>query len=222
MQPAGLLTRRTALAALGACTICTGASAQPGAPASRRLVFEIWRKGQHIGQHTVQFGGDGPTQLVEIEATMTVKIGPIPVFNYHHQATERWRDGHFVDFRSHTISNGKREQVSASRSGGAVRIEAGGSAPIVAPAGVLPLTHWSQAAFRGPMFNPQTGALLHEAVTREDGQTARLADGRSIPATRYSLSGEAEIVDWYDEAGAWAALHAKAPDGSLVDYRRLT
>jgi hypothetical protein len=41
-----------------------------------------------------------------------------------------------------------------------------------------------------------------------------------VPATRYTLSGEADIVDWYDMGGTWVALRGKAPDGSWLDYRR--
>ena len=70
------------------------------------------------------------------------------------------------------------------------------------------------------MFNPQTGAVIHETISRQPG-TARLADGRSVAATRVTLAGEAQIVDWYDAQGAWTALRGKVADGSFVDYLRV-
>jgi hypothetical protein len=85
----------------------------------------------------------------------------------------------------------------------------------------MPLTHWSQRAFEGPLFNPQTGALMRETVSRAAEQMLEVSGGRSVRAIRFALTGEAEITDWYDETGVWTALRAKAQDGSFVDYRRI-
>ena len=73
---------------------------------------------------------------------------------------------------------------------------------------------------QGPLFNPQTGAMVHHRLARTADAAVKLADGRSVATTRYSLTGEAEIIDWYDARGVWTALRAKAPDGSFIDYRR--
>jgi len=35
------------------------------------------------------------------------------------------------------------------------------------------------------------------------------------------LTGDADIIDWYDLRGQWSALRARAADGSTVDYRRV-
>jgi hypothetical protein len=88
------------------------------------------------------------------------------------------------------------------------------------PASAMPLTHWNPRALQEPMFNPQTGVAVHESVSRQAGQMARMGDGRMVPATRYTLTGDAQIVDWYDANGTWVALRGKAPDGSFLDYRR--
>jgi len=36
-----------------------------------------------------------------------------------------------------------------------------------------------------------------------------------------AIRGEAEIDDFYDEAGAWQSLTGKLDDGSKVEYRRV-
>ena len=216
------LTRRTVIAAVGLAATVRSASGQDApSPARSDLAFAVWRNGTHIGRHRVTFESRGPVLTVGIEAEMLVKFGPLPVFNYHHQATETWRDGRFAALQSHTVTNGKREAISASRTAGGVGVvRDGGRAPVEASADARPLTHWNPAVLEGPLFNPQTGALVHVRVLRVPAQPLRLAGGRLASSTRYDLHGDAEVVDWYDEGGAWAALKAKAPDGSLIDYRR--
>ena len=62
---------------------------------------------------------------------------------------------------------------------------------------------------------------MHVRTARVEAASPPLSDGRSVPAMRYSLTGDADIVDWYEQSGdAWVALRGKAPDGSFIDYRR--
>jgi hypothetical protein len=90
----------------------------------------------------------------------------------------------------------------------------------MAPAETLPLTHWAIEAMSAPVFNPETGKDLAEQARHLGQATVALADGAKIPATRFSLTGEAQITDFYDSAEVWAALQAEAKDGSMIDYRR--
>lgn len=211
------------VAGLGAgLAVAGGALASPAGGEGRQgLAFEVWRNGQKIGRHRVDFRGTASDFAVTIDAQMLVSLGPLPVFRYRHQATETWRGGRFASLQSHTTSNARREQVSAIAGAGGVAITTRAGRSLLAPAGALPLTHWNPKAFDGPMFNPQTGAVIHETVSRLPGQAARLANGRSVSATRVTLTGEAQIVDWYDLQGAWTALRGKVSDGSFVDYLRV-
>jgi hypothetical protein len=212
-------TRRTLVAAAFAAAAAPAAWAQALRP-DGRLVFSVARNGRTIGRHSLVFSGGAEDFSVAIDAAFRVGLGPLSLFDYRLLATETWRGGRFAALQSHTITNGKRDQVSAVRRPGGVAIQTL-SASHTLPPEAMPLTHWSQRAFDGPIFNPQTGALMRETVARAPGQTLRVADGRSLSATRYALTGEAEITDWYDEAGVWVSLRAKAQDGSVVDYHRL-
>ncbi|HEX6866102.1 MAG TPA: DUF6134 family protein, partial [Caulobacteraceae bacterium] len=82
-----------------------------------------------------------------------------------------------------------------------------------------PLTHWNPAALDGPLFNPQTGQLLDVRTRRHAGE--RLPPPQRGPATRWTVRGDAEIDDWYDANGVWAALRGKLPDSSELEYRPL-
>ncbi len=193
----------------------------PALAARAPLAFQVWRGGQQIGRHAVSFHGGDQDFTVAILAEMLVKLGPIPVYHYHHQATEVWRGGKFYSLQSQTVATGSRQQVSAVASDNAVVISTQGGHSVRAPADAHPLTHWNPAVLDGPLFNPQTGEMVRERVSRTPDQTAELANGRNIEATRYALVGQADITDWYDEEDVWAALRGKAPDGSYIDYRRV-
>jgi hypothetical protein len=52
-------------------------------------------------------------------------------------------------------------------------------------------------------------------------ESLRLADGAERQGVLVRFRGDAEIDDYYDEAGVWAGLSGKLGDGSYMEYRRL-
>ena len=189
-------------------------------PRNGRLAFQVFRKGAHLGEHTMTFTRDGDRLNVQAEVDITVKFGPLTVLQYRHQAKERWRGAAFVGLETMTVSNGQRQHVTAEHMDDGVRIEPAAGAAYLAPSGAMPLSHWNRQALASPLFNPQDGKPLRETIVLKGEETVRLADGRSAPATRYALTGEAEVDDWYDEDGIWTALRGRVKDGSFLDYRR--
>jgi hypothetical protein len=174
----------------------------------RNLSFAVFRNNSHIGEHHIAFtAGDGGAVTATTDALMTVKIGPVPVFKYHHHAVETRRDGQFATLETATTTNGKAERVEAERTDGAVRVDsATGKATLAS--NVNPLTHWNPKIFEAPLFHPQTGKMLKIRTVR---------DGPN----RWLLHGEVEMENTYDESGAWLAAKAKADDGSTIEYRRI-
>lgn len=211
------VSRRSAMAA-GLLLVVPG----PGraAPTNRRLAFAVFRNGTKIGEHQLSFVDQADGVSVSCDVSMVVKLGPVPVYRYRHRAVERWRAGRFASLETSTNGGGKLQHVSARRTGGGVTIETE-RGQITAPADIAPLTHWNAAALAGALFNPQEGKILRITARRAGSEAVKLADGRSVQSTRWSLRGETQIDDWYDEAGTWVALRGKLPDGSMMEYRRL-
>jgi hypothetical protein len=116
------LNRRGVLAGLGLIVPAAGLAQTPTRSA---VHFEVWRNNQKIGEHSVSFRGDDAVLTAAIVAEMLVKLGPIPLFRYRHEATEVWRGGRFATLDSYSISNGKVERVSAVRTDEAVTITTG-------------------------------------------------------------------------------------------------
>jgi hypothetical protein len=216
-QPADL-TRRS-LIAVGASALAAP-SAFATAPANGRLAFAVFRGKDKVGEHVMRFSRSGSGLTVSTEVEMRVKLGPIPVFRYAHTATERWRGDNFASLTTRTDTNGKIEQVKAEATPTGVAIEGPGGR-LTAPAAAAPLTHWNTAALDRPLFNPQLGKIMKVRTARVGRESVQLADGQSIPASRWTIRGEAEIDNWYDSAGAWAGLRGKLEDGSTMIYRRL-
>ncbi len=178
-----------------------------GLAAPRTLTFAVFRNGAKIGEHRMTLAGDAAAMTASSEVAMSVRLGPVPVFRYRHRAVEQWAAGRFSRLQTTTTANGKTQSVFAERTAADVRIE-GDAGRHAAPAAAAPLTHWNPAVFAGPLFNPQDGKLLKV-------RAARVGPGH------WSLRGEVEIDDFYDEAGVWRALRGKLVDGSALEYRRL-
>lgn len=184
------------------------------------LAFAAIRNGRRIGEHRLAFAVSGDELTVRVRAEMAIKLGPVTVYRYLHEVTERWRGDTFVRLESRTSSNGARESVIAQRAAGGVTIQAAGKTT-AAPANALPFTHWNPLIANAPLFNPQTGKLLK--LTARDLGPARTTGfrGEPIEGRRLAFRGDAEIDNWYDGAGTWAGLRGRLDDGSLMEYRRL-
>lgn len=196
-------------------------AALSGIPSGGKVAFKVIRKGAHIGEHSLTFTQDGDGLTVTTDVRITVHIGPVPVYRHTQHCVERWKGDRFVSLESTTNSNVSHESITARRSADGVRIEPATGAPFTAPADALPLTHWNRFAYQGPIFDPQGGKLLKmNLVTRAD-DTIPQADGSMIKVTRWSVTGDGVMDDYYDAGGVWAGLHVKVRDGSRVEYLRL-
>lgn len=172
-----------------------------------RLAFQVFRNGTKVGEHVITFSGDDASRTVSTEVAMTVKVGPVPVYKYKHSALERWVGGKWTSIDTTTNGNGKITKASGRAMGSYVQIT-GPHGPSRGPAEAVPLSHWNQASFGKPLFNPQEGKMLKVQCAR-------------VGAGHWQIRGEAQIDDFYDPAGDWLALKGKLEDGSKLEYRRI-
>lgn len=178
------------------------ARAAPG-----KLAFQVFRNGAKIGEHRMTFSGGDDDRTVVTDVDMVVKIGPVPVYRYRHTAFERWTGGRWSSIETTTNGNGKVFGVSGRAMGSYVQIT-GPKGAVRGPADAVPFSHWNQASFGKPLFNPQEGKMLKVTCSK-------------VAAGHWQIRGDAEIDDFYDPSGAWVALKGKLEDGSRMEYRRL-
>jgi hypothetical protein len=196
-------------------------AAVSGIPSDGKVSFKVMRRGAHIGEHSLTFSQDGDALTVTTDVHITVHIGPVPVYHHTQHCIEHWKGDRFVGLESTTSSNVSHDVVTARRTADGLRIEPGSGTPFTAPAETLPLTHWNRFAYQGPLFEPQNGKLLKETLVARADDMITLADGSMIKATRWSVTGDGVMDDYYDMGGVWAGLHVKVRDGSRVEYLRL-
>ena len=195
------LSRRDALA--GVARTSTTPRALWAAPS--QLAFAALRNGKKIGEQRMSFHQEGGGLTVHTIVEMAVKLGPLTVYRYRHQADERWVGGRFGSLETQTNANGKMLRVSAHGTAEGVEITPAAGGITNAPASALPFTHWNRKIATAPLFNPQDGKMLRETVV--------------ATSTKLSFRGDAEIQDFYDEAGTWIGLIGKLTDGSRLEYR---
>lgn len=200
-----LLIARRELILGGAGLVLAPGAAWAALP--NKLAFQVFRNGTKVGEHQVVFTGDDSARTATTNVAMTVKIGPVPVYKYKHQAIEKWADGKWVSAEATTDDNGKMKKVSAKAMGTYVQIS-GPAGAVRGPADAVPLSHWNQGNFGKPLFNQQEGKLLKVKCIQ-------------VGAGHWTIRGETEIDDFYDGSGNWAALKGKLDDGSSMEYRRV-
>jgi hypothetical protein len=196
-------------------------SGPSGVPADGKVAFKVMRKGAHIGEHSLTFSQDGDTLTVTTDVRITVHIGPVPVYHHAQHCVERWKGDRFVSLDSTTSSNVSHDVVAARRMPDGVHIEPSSGVSFIAPADALPLTHWNRFAYQGPLFDPEKGKLLKETLVARADDMIPMADGSMVKVTRWSVTGDGMMDDFYDAGGVWAGLHVKVRDGSRVEYLRL-
>ena len=189
-------------------------------PASGQLAFEIWRKGDQIGTHTLTFVQTGDKLVVTIAVRIAIYFGPIRLFNYRMDGVEQWQDGQIAHIHTVTNDNGSHAHMRADMGAAGFAVQGNGTAPYMAPPHALPATHWNHAELDGPWINPQNGKLLRPHMTPLGEESVTTAGGGTATGRHYRVSGDVALDLWYDTNQRWLALSFAGKDGSEIRYLR--
>lgn len=201
------MLRTITLASVLSCTLAPAGAETLGA------TFDILRKGEPIGYHRVDVQRSGDNAEVRTEIRMKVKLGPIVLFRYEHDAEEVWRGGRLASLTSRTNNDGERTAVTATRLGETLMVD-GSAYNGAAPEGAFPSSYWNKAIINAPaLLNTQTGEII-EIETTQLGKTAT-PDG--VSAEHYRLTGTVALNLWY-EGERWVGSHFVI-DGEELTYR---
>ncbi|HEX5007091.1 MAG TPA: DUF6134 family protein [Hyphomonadaceae bacterium] len=181
-----------------------------------RLVFDVFRDGSRFGTHSVSFSESGDTLTVDSDVELKVTLGPLTLFHYVHDVTERYTSERLISVAARTKRDGKWRQLAVSAQEGG--FDVAGSAFRGLLAGVIiPSTHWNIAEMKQPaMFSTETGAVLPITVTDMGLERVKTGEGM-IEARRYLVKSDITASFWYDASGRWVKCAFEA-QGSQIDY----
>ncbi len=186
--------------------------------AGDQISFEVLRKGKPFGDHILSFdkAEDGTLQ-VTTDVDLKAGLGPITVFRYSLDSTEKWQDGKLVSLSGQTNDDGDRTSVDADREGDTLTID-GTAYTGEAPADIIPSSHWNiKQMYSDVMLSTEDGELLDIKV-EQIGRDNVMIGGQSVPADHYRLTSDITVDLWYDDAGRWVKLAFEAR-GQAIEYR---
>lgn len=200
-----------------ALLLSPAAYAQSWQPANGdRLEFDVLRDGGEFGSHIVAFKRDGDTLTVDTDVVLKVAFGPLTLFDYAHDVTEKYVGGKLTWVGSRTKKDGKWKTLSAQAGEGGLNVKAPRFSGLL-PGKVIPSTHWNREEMSQPaMFSTETGEMLPMTV-KDRGVEKIKAGGVTIDARRFDVSSELDASFWYDDQGRWVKCAFEA-QGSKIEY----
>lgn len=192
--------------------------AQSNSPAVKDLAFEVLRKGEPIGSHTISFRPNGDELEVDIDINLDVKFLMITAYSYRHTNREVWRDGRLVRIETKTDDDGEAFFVNGRANADGFEVNGSGG-DNVAPSGIIPTSYWDPAIVKQDrLLNTQTGELLDVSI-RPGDETEILVGDSTVNARHYVMTGDLDLELWYDPGGTLKRIRFEASDGSTIDYR---
>ncbi len=181
------------------------------------IVFDVLRKGQPFGSHTVRFD-EAPDGALIARTLVSLKagLGPVTLYRYKLDASEVWKDGKLVGISGKVNDDGTQGSVRAALSGEALAVN-GTAFKGNAPADAVPASHWNYAQTRtAQLLSTEDGEIIDVKITSKGREQVK-AGGKTIAANRYHLDSDIDVDLWYDDAGRWVKL-AFSARGQDIEY----
>ena len=195
----------------------TASPTQATAAAPSKLVYQVMRNGDPVGQHSLTFARNGDMTDVDISTRVAVKMAFITVYRFEHDGHETWRGNRLVALTSQTNDDGTRHQLKVATEGESLRIAADGK-HMTAPANILPASMWRPGVVQqSELVNTLDGKRM-QVSARDMGQDTVKAAGHSTKAHHYKISGNIDRDVWFGPGDMLVRMQFAAKDGSTIVY----
>lgn len=180
---------------------------QPTAiPSTGRLDYDVSRKGEKIGTHSVTFRHDGRHVTIATRTGISVRLLGITLYRFHYEAFEEWADDRLSLLTSRTDNNGKILTVRLARVGTRIRGTCNGIALDV-PADRLPISVWHPDFVHQSIILDQYKCVEQTIRTTDEGIESIFAGSRSVTTPlRYYRPTPARRVVGTRRAGGPGAI----------------
>ena len=181
------------------------------------IVFDVLRKGENVGTHTVRFDRKGRALFVESRFELAIKILFIPVYSFSYLSTARWRDDTIEFLDVDVDDNGELFYLKAWREEDATEIRSSNGQGRISGQ-IFPTNHWNADVLRASkVLNTLTGKMNNVRIEAR-GQEYVPTEGGDVKAMRYAYTGELETEVWYDQEDRWVKMRFVGKDGVSIDY----
>jgi hypothetical protein len=195
-------TRRGAIGLIGG-GLLAGRLRPAMAAAPRDLAFDIYRKGEKVGEHEVRFASSSGGLRVTSRAELTVKVAFITAYRYEQLADDEWREDVLVRTRITTDDDGEKFLVTAEAQNGKLLVS-GPTGGYALPLGIMTdISFWNLAITEQPRLIDSQSAELVPVRVKPDAIEAITVRGRTIQARRFAMTASRgrSGTTWYDEDG---------------------
>jgi len=184
-----------------------------------RVAFDIWRKGEKVGEHVTRFERDGDRLRVSSYMEMDISLLFIPVYGFEYRATEIWLQDQLEKLTVHVVDGAEQTQFQAYRKADGLKVETAEEGYHIEGL-IFSTNHWHpQVTQARRVLNTLTGNINQVNVIARGVEQIKLAEG-NMNARRFDYQGElTDTSVWYDKRGGWVKLRFKARDGSIIEYR---
>ena len=164
----------------------------------------------------MSFARDGDTLTVKTAVELKVAFGPLTLFDYAHDVTEKYLRDKLTWVGSRTKKDGKWKTLSAEAVEGGIDVK-GAKFKGLLKGMVIPSTHWNADEMKqAAMFSTETGEMLPMKVVDRGIEKIKAA-GTTIDARRFDVTSELVASFWYDANGRWVKC-AFTAEGSKIEY----
>ncbi|PIW30466.1 MAG: hypothetical protein COW29_03870 [Rhodobacterales bacterium CG15_BIG_FIL_POST_REV_8_21_14_020_59_13] len=214
----------TSLVLAAAFVMPASAANREAVPVAGTIQFDVFRGDSLFGTHILRFEENGDELRVTTDVELRVRIGPITVFRYKHDAVEVYDNGHLIHIVSTTLKDGEQLSVNIERHGdvfvGRGSDEEGNALAVSISASLTPSSHWAgYVAGLDTIINTETGGEMPVTIT-ELGMAYIEVGGRQMETRHIRLEGSLTLELWYDTNGEWVRSQFVARGQDITYVRR--
>lgn len=195
------------------------ASPEPEKLYGEKIIFDVVRKGEVIGQHETRFERDGADLLVNSTMNLDIFALIFKVYSFEYTSQERWKDKKLVELAVRVLDGGDLMNIKITTEGSKSKITANDETyfdnePFIST------NHWNADVLKQKrVFNTLTGKFNDVTINYETTEPV-LVGTSTVQARRYLYSGDLEDTRvWYDAQNRWVKLEFLARDGSTITYQ---
>lgn len=155
-----------------------------------------------VGIHRLTFGGDDKQLEVVTQTRATLRLLGLFDVPFIYDSRALWQSNSLLTLSSSFARGGAPRLSRAHKDGNIYRT----NNQEIAPPPLFPTNHWNiNAMHQTLLFNTLSGDLIHVTIVPDKKETLTIGEQR-IMTQRYQVSGDLDIVLWYDKNGKWLQL----------------